>query len=213
MSPEEFARRYPKLYHLTHPEAIAGIRKHGLLPTIALLALYEINGARLDEIAGTIRPASITINHPVHGSATITDNIPMSERALLGCLDDGLSPRDWLHILNRRVFFWPDEKSVAAHLAAGERRGIKKQVMVFDTLSIAEEHHEQMEISPINSGSTIRKPARRGLSTFSAVHRYDYREWQGLRGGRDTVREVTVVGGVRSVDRHLIECRSSASFA
>jgi hypothetical protein len=212
MSPEEFARRHPRLYHLTSPGAVEGIRMLGLLPTIGLLDLYEISGAKREEIAGKIRPASVTIRHPVHGSATITDNIPMNERALLSCLDDGLTISDWLRMLNERVFFWPDEQSVATHLGASARRGIERLVMVFDTRSMAEAHHEKIEISPINSGSTIRKPARRGLNTFSAIHRYEYREWQALRGKRDVVKEITVVGGVRNVDRHLIECRSAASF-
>ncbi|WP_233834912.1 DUF7002 family protein [Paraburkholderia sp. ZP32-5] len=212
MSPDEFASRYPRLYHITGPEAVAGIRRHGLLATTELLTLFEASSATRQQIVGRIRPASVRISHPVLGSATITDNIPMNERALSACLDDGLSTADWLAILNRRVFFWPDEKSVAIHVGASARRGIDRIVMVFDTTSIAQAHHQQIEVSPINSGSTIRKPARRGLGTFSAIHRYEYGEWQRLRGMRDTIKEITVIGGVRDVERHLLECRDAAGF-
>jgi hypothetical protein len=212
MSPEEFAKKHPTLYHLTNPAAVDGIMKQGLLPTTALLSLYKVSKKERAAIQGKIRPASVTISHPELGSAQITDNIPMSEKALMGCLDDGLTTSDWMDLLNSRVFFWPNEASALTHLAASTRRGNERSVMILDTLSLAQALHNKIEITAINSGSTIRKPARRGNSTFSPIDQYEYKKWQALRGGRDTVKEVTVVGGVPAVKQHLIECVSSAVF-
>lgn len=47
---------------------------------------------------------------PVHGWAAVADNTPLGEAILARRLDDGLAPADRLAILNRRVFFRPDEK-------------------------------------------------------------------------------------------------------
>lgn len=159
-----------------------------------------------------IRPAGVVLHHPVHGRATISDNTPMSEKALRSCLDDGLTPEDWLRMLNARVFFWPDVKNVSSHLQACIRRGLERTVLIVDTLSLVRAHYDRVEISPINSGATMRAPARRGKLTFSPVGLYEYRTWQKLRGGRDTVKEVTVAGGVVNIGNHLVAYRDGRSF-
>ena len=205
MIPEELAARHPRLYHLTEPDALPGILRHGLLPTHQLLTLFEVAEANRHAIERQRRPASVTLTHPVHGRATITDNAPLSMAALAGCLDDGLKPEDWLRILNERVFFWPDERGLAALLGARLNRTRERAVLVLDTLSVARRTHGRMELSAINSGATIRRPARRGLSTFVPLERHSYEAWRCLRGGRDSVREVTVIGGVADVADHLVE--------
>jgi uncharacterized protein DUF7002 len=189
------------------PAALQGILRHGLLPTSRLLTLFEVPDADRVAIERRCRPASVTLTHPLHGRATITDNLPLSEAALERCLEDGLAPEDWLAILNERVFFWPDEESLGRMLGARLNRGRERLVLVFDTLSLARRHGERMELAAINTGSTIRRPARRGRSTFTPLHLHDYDAWRRLRGGRDRIREVTVVGGVSRMADHLIEHR------
>ncbi len=202
MSPEDLARRHPRLYHLTNPGALPGILRHGLLPTSLLLSLFEVPSADRPKIERKRRPSSVPLWHDVHGKAVITDNVPLSEVALQKCLDDGLTPEKWLIMLNSRVFFWPDEASLGRLVSARLNRGRDLLVLVVDALSLA--RHHRLELSPINSGSTIRRPARRGLSTFVPMDRHDYATWQQLRGGRDRVREVTVVGGVADITDHLV---------
>lgn len=207
MSPEDLAARHPRLYHVTAPEALKSILRHGLLPTSGLLTLFEVPEAERPSIERRRRPASVPLVHPMHGHAVITDNLPLSEAALRACLDDGLAPEDWLTILNERVFFWPEEESLARLLGARLNRDRERAVLVLDTLTLARRHGERMELAAINTGSTIRRPAPRGLSTFVPLGRYEYQAWRTLRGGRDRVREVTLVGGVPDVADHLIEHR------
>ncbi len=205
LSPEDLAARHPRLYHLTEPGALPGIMRHGLLPTQRLLKLFEVPETDRRAIERQRRPASIALTHPVHGRARITDNLPLSMTALAACLDDGLAPEDWLRILNERVFFWADEKGLATLSGARLNRTREREVLVLDTLSVARRFRGRMELSAINSGATIRRAARRGLSTFVPLERHSYEMWRRLRGGRDRVREVTVVGGVLDVADHLIE--------
>ncbi len=204
LSPEDLAAKHPRLYHVTDPDALPGILRHGLLPASDLLTLFEVPGADRRPIERRRRPASVSLTHPLHGNAVITDNLPLSEAALAACLDDGLTPGDWLAILNSRVFFWADEESLARLLGARLNRDRERSVLVLDTLGVAERHGRRMELSAINTGSTIRRPARRGLSTFTPLHRHDYETWRRLRGGLDRIREVTVVGGVDRVSDHLV---------
>jgi hypothetical protein len=206
MSPEELATRHPRLYHITRPQALASIERHGLLATSRLLDLFDISPDERREIEARRRPANVVIRHALHGEAIITDNSPLSELALEKCLDDGLKAADWLRMLNGRVFFWPDEANLSNHLKVSERSGEPRSVLVLDTASLVRAHHARVELAAINTGSTIRRPARRGLATFSPAHLHSYSEWQQLRGGRDRVKEVTVIDGVRDIREHIVEC-------
>ncbi len=185
--------------------------RHGLLPTSALLTLFELSAAARRSIEGERRTASVVLAHPAHGSATITDNLPLIMPSLAACLDDRLRASDWLRMLNERVFFWPDEAGLARLLGARLNRRRDREVLVFDTLSLARRHAERIDLCAINSGATMRRAARRGLSTFVPLHRYDYETWRRLRGRRDRLCEVTVRGGVPDVADHLVEVRLVAS--
>ena len=204
MSPEDLAARHPTLYHVTSPGMWPSIARHGLVPADQLAQLFGVDAATQSQLTRRRRAAEVLLHHPLHGTAFLTDNIPLSERALSVCLDDGLAPADWLAMLNARVFFWPDRESVDRLLGARANRNRPRQVLAFDTLGLVRAHAERVELSPINSGATIRKPARRGLATYTRLTALSYRDWQRARGGRDTVREVVVRGGVPDIATYLL---------
>jgi hypothetical protein len=208
VTPDELAEKHPRLYHVTDPRNWDGIRKLALLPTSSLLSLFEIPAVRRVAIERQRRPDSVPLpSHPVHGEATINDNIPLIEKALIPYLDDGLEAADWYAILNRRVFFWVTKKDADRFLQAKAHEGRERMVLVLRTLSVAKRYAEQMELSPINSGSARRRPARRGLSTFTPLLRHDYPTWQKLRNKAtpDRIVEVTVVGDLDHITDHLHE--------
>lgn len=205
MTPEELAKRHPRLYHITEPGAWQSIQKHGLLSTSSLLDLFEIAGARRKALETERRPASVLLEHPTHGQVILNDNVPLTEKALKSCLDDNLSPSDWLLLLNARVFFWSSREALDRHLAARLNRTRQRQVLVVDTLSLAKAHASRIDLSPINTGSTIRKPARRGLTTFTPMLKYPFNEWSKLRGGRDHILEVTVKDHVLDITQHTLD--------
>ena len=199
MTPEELAARHPRLFHLTLPSNLPGIERHGLLTASALMALHGTDLAR------TRRPTAVLLRSAEHGDATLNDQSPMSERALAGCLDDGLTPGDWLALLNGRVFFWADRAGLERLRGARANRDRDVAVLEVNTLALAGAYAHRIELSAINSGSTIRRPARRGLETFTPMLAGSYGEWSRLRGGRDRVLEVTVVGGLPNVSRFLYD--------
>lgn len=206
MTPEQLAARHSYLYHVTSPDAWPSIERHGLRSTKSLLDLFEVPAEMCHEVTTRRRTTEISVGHPVHGRATIHDNRPLSEAALARCLDDGLRPEDWLALLNQRVFFWVDHDGVDSLLGARTNRRRSRAVLVFDTLRLVRANADRVEVSPINSGSTIRKPARRGSTTFTPLLPMDYAAWRRQRGRLDRVREVVVVGDVADVANHLVDC-------
>ncbi|WP_299390834.1 hypothetical protein [Pelagibius sp.] len=207
MTPEELAERHPRLFHVTEPGAHEGIRRHGLLSTRALLDRFETPAAERERLLTTRRPEAVPLHHPEHGTAVLNDNLPLSEKALRTCLDDGLTPADWLGILNGKVFFWADEAGLQRLLGARMNRGRQREVLVFDTRRLAEAHIDSLCLSPINSGATLRRAARRGLATFSRAKDYRYPQWRKLRGRSDRILEVTVDHAVPQAADFLLDVR------
>ncbi|GJD94859.1 hypothetical protein OCOJLMKI_2066 [Methylobacterium iners] len=138
----------------------------------------------------------------------------MTEPALAKCLDDGLSPADWLALLNQRIFFWCDAEGLARLLGARANRSRAVDVLVADTLGLARAYAHRIELSPINTGATLRKPARRGPSTFTPLLELSFEDWSRKRGRRDRILEVTVIGGVPDIARYVkeVRCVSPASL-
>ncbi len=49
MRPEELVTRYPRLFHIAWEGNWPSIREHGLLSARALLDLYEVDRARVEQ--------------------------------------------------------------------------------------------------------------------------------------------------------------------
>jgi hypothetical protein len=102
-----------------------------------------------------------------------------------------------------------DEVRLDGFLKGQLKLAPERQVLVLDTLSVARNYGDQMELSPINSGSTYYDARPRGLSTFTPFLKHDFARWQRLRAkvkkSRDHSAEVTVVIGVIDITDHLIE--------
>lgn len=205
MTPEELATRHPQLYHVTEPGAWKSIKQNGLLSTTRLLDLFEIKQEQRTIIETQRRPLPVVIEHSHYGRAIINDNVPLNEKSLAKCLDDGLTPADWLRILNSRVFFWASKDGLNRILGARLNRNRARDVIVVNTLSLAKAYADQIDICPINSGATIRKPARRGLNTFSQLRQYSFNEWRKLRGRNDHILEITVRGAVADISKHILD--------
>lgn len=195
ISPEQFALYYPRLYHMAEAGVWPSIQRHGLLSTVALLDLFEINDDRRRAILSEHRPESVTITHPVHGSAVIRDQKPMRESALRKCLR-GMTPQQWYEMLNERVFFWVTPARVQTLLNARAYRNREHTVITLDTAGLVAKYASRMFFSPINSGSTIYNPQERGRETFRALQTYPFEERSRLRGRNNAVAEVAVIYAV-----------------
>ena len=208
MTPDELADRIPRLYHITDGEAWPSIERHGLLSTHQIVDRFVDDPALADQLRTRRRLAPVTVADGPAGRVTLNDNLPLHFGRLADALDDGLTPERWLAMLNERVFFWPTLERGASFLEAGRRGGRSKLLLAFDTRSLANAHAGRLDLAPINTGSAIRRPARRGFATFTPASTIGWNEWRRLRGRLDPVAEVSVRGGVSDAIAHLIERRS-----
>lgn len=195
----------PHLYHMAMRQSWPSIQKHGLLPTEALLDLWEVGGEVRTELTTRRRPKSVAISHAVHGQAVVRDQIPMHDHHLAKCLRDGLTPIDWHKRLNERVFFWLTEQRLERLLCAGAYRVDEHVVLKVDTRSLIEAHRGTIELSPMNSGCTMPFPHPRGADTFLPIDKYPYALWRSKRRASEAVVELTVIGGVPDIQAHVTE--------
>jgi hypothetical protein len=180
------------------------IKKYGLLSTSALLRRYGVNGKRRASIQAKRRPECVTLQKQGFPNAVIRDNKPATDGALAKCLQDGLLPADWYRLLNDRTFFWLSKVRLRRLLGARAYRNNPQTVLTVDTRSLVEAHESRIELSPINSGSTIYNPSPRGKTTFLPIEDYDYDYWRKKRGKDAAVVELIVRDSVPDVREHVL---------
>jgi hypothetical protein len=210
MTAEELAALHPRLFHLCERAAVDGILRHGLWSTERLLAGSGFSEAERLNLLLRRRLAPVPLLHRAFGSVTINDNLPLSEGKLAACLDDGLTPADWLGLLNRKVFFWAREQDAEALLGAAGNVGRAKALLIFDTRSLLEAHGASAAIAAINTGQTrfpMKMAARRGLLTFTPLVGLDYARWRKdtRSGSPRRIKEVVVEAGVPDAGRHVVK--------
>ncbi|SHI55893.1 DUF7002 family protein [Wenxinia saemankumensis] len=198
-----FCAMFPRLYRLSSLGSAQGIRRHGLL------CAADIAASAGGILPAGPRPVAIVYRLPDGTAITVTDNTPLSVARLAACLDDGLSPSDWLAMLNARLLFWPTERTGEGNRRARARLDYASEWHVFDTAALLEGAWDRTEIAPINTGSTIHRPARRGAATFARVAGLDYAAWRRARGraSPDIVKEVTILGSLGRAGEALIDVR------
>jgi hypothetical protein len=206
LNPKELIAFAPRLYHMAEPETWESIKKYGLLSTSALLDKFEVAGKPRFDIESSHRPNSVEIKHSQYGTINIRDQKPMSESALLKCLNKS-TPRKWYETLNGRVFFWLSEERLVRLLRARAYRKKKHCVLTVDTKGIVEEHYKNISLSPINSGATVYRPQPRGKETFLPIEEYPFDFWMKKRNKKDPIAELTVDYEVADIQRHVIEVR------
>src|SRR5258708_33198871 len=113
----DLINRFPRLFHMAEPGTWPSIQQHGLLSTCGLLDLFGIKGKERKLIETCQRPESVRISHPEYGSVVIRDQKPLSDKALVKCLQC-LTPTEWYKLLNKKVFFWLSEDRLVTLLRA-----------------------------------------------------------------------------------------------
>lgn len=203
MSAEELALLHPQLFHITTASAIPSIKKHGLLAA-AHLELLKAPEQRRDILDRHCCQTSMRFGYRNALSASDADQMhhggsPQARLARKARLSD------WTRALDNRVYFWVNEANMRRHVNACTKDGGDHVVLVFDTLSLVKWNLKQVELSPINSGSTVLRSSWSKERLFTPVQSLSYRAWQRRRGGRDHIKELAVLGGVRDIELHLTE--------
>lgn len=198
MTVDEFCEKHPLLFHMATVNALPQIEKHGLLSTEAILDLLGINGHERTRLIAQRRPETVVLEDSRHGVFILRDQIPMRDSALERCLVDMTIPA-WYRLLNGRTFMWATRKRVETLLAARAYRKTDHLVLTIDTRRLVEDHDSDLELSPINSGSTLYNPPARGRHTFSRLSQFE------AVNGRKAVAEVTVKGKIPKMREYIVD--------
>lgn len=200
---EELFEDCPKLYHMAERESWPAIRKYGLLSTTALLDQHGLTGAERQVIETERRPISVTLETKGVGRAVVRDQAPMDDKGLVRCLQDGLKPKDWYQLLNRKVFFWLTRARLLRLLKAETYRDEEHDVLELETLPLVTAYRDKIWFCPINSGCTKPFPHPRGNNTFRRIADYPYSEWRAKRPRGERVVELAVDYAVPDIEQFV----------
>ncbi len=203
---EKIAAIHPQLYHMAQFGSWPSIRDHGLLSTSALLDLFSIDDRERPTIEDERRGRTIEITDGNGAVAYIRDQRPMSDKKLASCLEDGLLPRDWYRILNRKVFFWLTKKRLETLMGAYSDE--PHLVLEIDTEKLLSIHGHEVLLAPMNTGCTSPMAFPRGTNTFLRPEDYDFEGNRRKKGGpTKAIVELTVEYSVPDI----AACTSRAS--
>ena len=206
MRTADLVRLYPRLFHMAAPSSWEAIDQHGLLSTEALLDLFEVPEPRRTELIEKRRSKTEVLEHPVHGTAEVRDQIPLSEAKLKQALGGTMSVEQWLRLLNARVFFWLQPERLQRMLTARAYRNRGHLVLTVNTDALLSHVGlEVVSLSRINSGSTAYKAAPRGPDTFVPIGEYLHPSRRRATRSASDVAELCVQGCVPEIRNVLIE--------
>jgi hypothetical protein len=189
MMVKQLVETYPRLWHMAHDGAWPAIRDHGLMSAQALVEAYGLGAADCDRLLGARRPANEALAAPGLPGAVVRDQKPMTDKALLKCLEGGMIPEDWYRLLNGRTFFWLAAERVRGLTKAVAYRKEPQTVITLGTAPLIAAHQNNIWLSPINSGATLYIPMPRGPDTFKRIADFPFeeREKEGRKPPRNVV--------------------------
>lgn len=177
-----------RLAHVTATSNQPSINRDGLMSARVLAERAQVDPSTLPLRRDRRRLGAATLNHQL----PIMHGLRSAERVL-----DGHSPASWAAQLDTRVFLWP--KGKFAKFAASIARSIDATVLWLDPAPLVEAMYDQIDLSPLNSGSFeqgaskavrgdwLYVPLSAGLEAFRTN-----RLSRGLKTTRDSVREVSL---------------------
>jgi hypothetical protein len=207
------AWRFKRIYHMSNASNLALIRRHGLLSTSVLLDLAGVEGIERERLEREQRKDSCRLPN----GAVIRDQFPMPPAALSRCLVGGLTPQDWYAELNGRVFFWLDQDRLNRQRRAC--RSSPQIVLIVDSERLISRYRDQIALTPFNTGSATRKPARRGRGTFVPLSMWLESGWSSEAAALGVPRrtsnprpaELAVRKNVRDIFDFVVEIRQLSS--
>jgi hypothetical protein len=204
------AKLHPTLYHMAEDGTWPSIRQRGLLSTQAIVDVYQPDADVREQILSTVRRDKIKLTSAGLGEMTIRDQRPA--KFLKDCMNDGVSPQDYLDALNRRVFLWLCLSRLARLLNARLYRQSRHTVLHVDTAALVSAYPSRVQLAPYNTGSMhFPNAPRRGPDVFTDLADYPYELWLAKRGrSGEPVVELTISYAIPDVARFVTKVETWA---
>lgn len=203
MDPAQLARLYPTAYHMAEDGSWPSIRDRGLLSTRAIVDLYQPGDQVTADILAAVRRKKITLTRDGLPDVTIRDQLPA--KFLDVCMEEGVTPGEYLDALNGRVFFWVSPERLMKLLQARPYRNLRHTVLHVDTAALLNAYPGRVQLAPYNTGSMhVPTMPKRGPSVFTDVADYPYDQWAQRRGkSGEPVVELTIDYAVPDISEYV----------
>ena len=189
MTPDEFRRAFPRLYHVTAASQVGRIRRLGLRSAVSLCGALGVPDGRREALLRGNRPKWTPLPAPAGEPPAWLRWQGMNDAPLRSRLDPAIAVEDWRFFINGLVFFFGAEAAARRLRDAGDRgKGAKppQAVLAFDTAAVLAAGCEVL-LCAFNNGFLDRSsPSARRRRRYE-----DYRPLDAWRRG-DRPAEVTV---------------------
>lgn len=176
MDIKEFANRNPFLYHLTDPSNAKNIINNAMLFSTQYIAENSFSNAK--EATAFLhskrdRHVELKIGQQ---KFMIRDQQPVSMKVLDRSLTKKMNAGQFLALLNKRVFWWPNLNRLRRHYV--RYQGENPIILRVDTIEMLS-LNENVELCHLNSGATRCHPAyggnapTRGIESFADPKVYE----------------------------------------
>jgi hypothetical protein len=186
MRPEQFLNRCKVICHVGPAGVWDQIAKNGFRTAEQLILEADLSEQERQRLLSEPRPESVALR--VHGEDVILrDQAPLLARKdLKSSLDTGLDVPDWIHLLNRRVYFFADEAVMLKFRDKYVQLNGAQDVIWLSPLKILEADEISIEMASQNTGAIARRSGpQKSTDTFIPLYRFPDRR----------PSEVTILGG------------------
>lgn len=188
MTREDLWVRYPQLFHVAFAAGWEGILRNGLWSAEELTRLLGWPQQQREKWLARRRQEVGGFEDEQLGRVTFRDHKAIP-KAGLGYALVGVSESEWYRELNRRVYFYVDRADADGLVAAYSEEQV---ILTVDTERLVRACEDRVAVATINTGYALRRPARRGLDTFTAI-----RDFPADRAAR--IAEFTVERGIEKM--------------
>lgn len=194
MDPAAFTSRYPRLFHMAVGDAWSTLAEHGLLSVKALLERSDLPRPEQMALLTSRRPAPVPLDLPDFGDVVLRDQGPLNMAKLSTCLTGGMTPEQWLAVLNSMVFLFPNMATLTTLYDKYAQDPVT--VVEVDTRKLVKEYGSLIRLASINTGSTVYAAAKRGADTFRGIAQFD---------ASKQVKEVAVQDGIPDLASYVVK--------
>ena len=145
MTPEQFLNRCKTICHVGPAGVWEQISRYGFRTAEQLILEADLTDEERQRLLSEPRQKAVQLQ--VHGQVvTLRDQGPLFARKdLKSVLDSGLDMSDWIHLLNRRVYFFTDQTSMQKLLEKYVQEEGAQDVVWLSPLKLLETEGLQLE--------------------------------------------------------------------
>ncbi len=187
MTPEQFLNRCKLVCHVGAAGVWERISRHGFRTAEQLILQADLTEEERQTLLRTPRREAVQLK--IDGEEVVLrDQGPLFARKdLTSILESGVDVSDWIHMLNRRTYFFTDQVSMSKLLEKYVASKGAQDVIWLSPLRFLAAAGTRLELSSQNTGAIARRTGpQKGTGSFAPLRRFGDR--------RPT--ELTVVDGL-----------------